>query len=277
MSWNGSNGASAPKQKPVNGARAVSKGAIAGVIVVLGAAAALYFLMPASAPAPTAPAQKEEPKAIKEVKPEIAPSTSEVAKLKMEVVDPTTQIVEVISCTTNSSLGQICEYYKTADGKTHKTYRASKPPIFKHQTDQLLAMALCGDDRRGIPPIPVGRNLDKEFLNSLKTPIVIDPEDSPAVVAQKERVIEARKQVDELMREGIGFSQILLDHQQLLSDNKQLRDKMIREIKKINEEGDPESTQRALDTVNASLRAMGISEIDAPKSAEERRMEKRGY
>lgn len=277
MGWNGSNGASAPKQTPTNGSRANLKGALAGLIVVLGAGAAFYFLKPASAPASKASAPKEKSNMIVEVNPEIVERVEPATQIHEDLDDPATRIVEVISCTTNSSLGQICEHYKTADGKTHKTYRASKPPIFKHQTDQLLAMALCGDDKRGMPPLPIGRNLDKEFVNSLKTPIVIDPEDSPAIVAQKERVIEARKQVDELMREGIGFSQILLDHQQLLSDNKQLRDKMIREIKKINEEGDPESTQRALDTVNASLRAMGISEIDAPKSAEERRMEKRGY
>ncbi|MCQ2367839.1 MAG: hypothetical protein MJ109_02365 [Kiritimatiellae bacterium] len=247
------------------------------MVLVIGGVA--YLFVTQDLPKVNEPTEeKVEKKAIAEVKPEIAEkAVEELAQLQEENLDPATRIVAVISCTTNSSLGQICEYYKTADGKTHKVYRASKPPIFKYQTDQLLAMALCGDDKRGIPPLPVGRNLDKEFMNSLKTPIVIDPDDSPSVVEQKERVIEARKQVDELMREGIGFSQILLEHQKLLSSNKKFRDEMIREIKKINEEGDPESTQRALDTVNASLRAMGISEIDAPKSAQERRMEKRGY
>ena len=274
--WNGSNGGtSASPKKSVKPKQqlALGKGALAGLLVVVAAGLAAYFLLPREKPT-VKEATTDKPKAIAEVKP--AAIKPEAPKVEQKVVetDPSKQIVAVLSCTTNSGLGQICERYKTADGKTHKVYRPAKPPMFKHQTDQLLAMALCGDDKRGMPPLPIGRNLDKQFMDSLKTPIEISPDDSPEAVARKKRVIEARKQVDELMRQGIGFTQILQDHQKLLSDNKKLRDEMVREIKKINAEWDAETTKKALDKVNAALREMGISEIEAPKTPKERAAER---
>ena len=256
--------------------KSLVRGIVAGVVVFAGAIIAWHFLARGGG-SEKPDAAKNPPKTVKPAPMPVVPSPEkpEVAPPKPveDELPPSQRRVKTISIQTNY-IGQICERYQTADGKTHKIYRPSKPPLFKHQTDQLLAMALAGDDRRSAPPLPLGRNLDKEFLESLKTPIEISPDDPPDIVARKEAVIAARKQVDELMRQGIGFTQILADHQKLMSENKQIRDEMIREIKQYNAESDRESTQKALDSVNAALENMGITPIEMPKTAEERAAER---
>ena len=271
--WNRPSSADQPKAKK-GGAIAPSmmRGIVAGLAVAI-VAGVCVFMFAGKGEKPVEKVEKK-PTEIKEVTPAPAPKavpTSVVQKVEKEL-PPSERRVKTLSISTNSCTGQVCERYQTADGKTHRWIHPSKPPIFKHHADQLLVMALGIDDKKGAPPLPPLRgNLDRLFVEAMKDPIVINPDDSPKVVEIKTRVQEARQQVDELMREGISFAQILADHEKLMSENRKVRNEMIAEIKKFNAETDVESTQKALESVNNALRNMGIAEIEMPKTPEESR------
>ena len=184
---------------------------------------------------------------------------------------PADKVVETLNCITNSD-GMIVEKFKTADGKTHKVIRPSRPPIFRHITDDLLSMVLV--DNGPMPPLPLSGNMDKEFLESLKDPISVEDGDDEKTIARKEAVIALRKEVDELMRQGVGFTDILREHQRIFNDNRALRDEAIAELRRVRDEGDTEGTRQYLEKVNAFLEKRGIEPISMPTTMAERRQER---
>ena len=218
---------------------------------------------------------KEKPKAIAQVSPKVAKQKAKAPKVEEKVkeeTDPAKRRVETLSFFTNS-MGMIVERYKTADGKTHKLIRPSKPPLFKHMTDDLISMAMCTSGGGQMPPLPLSGNLDKEFLESLKEPIVINDDDPEEIKERKRIVAETRKEIDALMKQGISFRSILADHERVFNENAAIRAEAKAELKKICEEGDAEGVQKYLDTMNAAFQEMGIQELEMPKTREERRAE----
>ena len=102
----------------------------------------------------------------------------------------------------------VIETIYTKDGKSHKYYHDTHPPVFEHSTDQILALATA-DAPGGAPPLPMVSNFEAEFARSLKTEIVISDEDPPAIREMKERVKAARKEMLELMAEGMKAEDVL--------------------------------------------------------------------
>jgi hypothetical protein len=206
------------------------------------------------------------------------PVTNDVSKAVKEIkkaeeeIDPAKRRVATLSFVTNS-MGMIVERYKTADGKTHKRIRPSRPPVFKHMTDDLISMAMGSSGGGQMPPLPLSGNLDKEFLESLKDPIVINDDDTEEIKERKRIVAETRKEIDALMKQGISFRAILAEHEKVFNENAQIRAEANAELRKICEEGDAEGVQKYLDTINAAFQEMGIEELRMPKTKEERRAE----
>lgn len=259
------------------GAPAPSKmrGILAAAVVVLGAGLAALFLLPGERKAPEKKAVKKAEVAKKDVRRE-KPAAKPAAEMKVEkkeVVDPAKQRVETLSFVTNS-MGMIVERYRTADGKTHKLIRPSKPPLFKHMTDDLISMAMCTSGGGQMPPLPLSGNLDKEFLESLKDPIVINPDDPEEIKERKRIVAETRKQIDALMRQGISFRAILAEHEKVFNENAEIRAEARAELQKICDEGDKKGVEDYLKTINAAFQEMGIEELQPPKTKEERRAER---
>ena len=272
MSWN--KPSSVPQSPPKKSAPpSLKRGLLAGLLVVALGALGLYLF--SSGEATSSSLQKKDRGRIKEVTPAAAPKPAATQVVEKVVrADSYAKYGTPISCKTNAALGKICTVYRDAEGKTHKVYRPSRPPIFKHGTDQLLAMALCGSENRSMPPLPISGNLDKRFLDSLKDPIEIGPDDSPEIAARKQTVIDARARMKELMDAGGSFSEILADHQKLFNENVKIRSDAARELQRIVDDGDTEGTRQYLLKVNLALQQMGIKELDEPKTTEERRAER---
>ena len=272
MSWN--KPSSVPQPPPKKSAPpSLKRGLLAGLLVVALGALGLYLF--SSGEADSRPLQKTDRGRIKEVTPAAAPKPAATQVVEKVVkADSYAKYGTPISCKTNAALGKICTVYRDAEGKTHKVYRPSRPPIFKHGTDQLLAMALCGSENRSMPPLPISGNLDKRFLDSLKDPIEIGPDDSPQIAARKQTVIDARARMKELMDAGGSFSEILADHQKLFNENVKIRSDAARELQRIVDDGDTEGTRQYLLKVNLALQQMGIKELDEPRTTEERRAER---
>lgn len=255
----------------------VLRGLVAGVIVVLVAVGTWYFLTQKSGSGEQETAQPKKPAKIAQSTPAPAaprPKAEEKpAKPVEEELPPHLRRVKDISCTTNQ-FGQIVERYQTADGKTHKLIRPSRPPLFRHATDDILSMALAQTGGGAMPPLPLGGDMDAEFLKSLEEPIIID-KDAPPEIQERQRIVrDARIEVKALMDQGLHFRDILADHEKLFNDNAQIRADAIAEARKIRDEGDTEGTAQFVNTMNAAFQTMGIDPIEMPKSKEERRAER---
>ncbi len=193
---------------------------------------------------PTAPGKKTEEVAV----------TNETAKSEF----PDGRILT--STTTNGMY--IVEMYRMPDGKKLKKYRYSTPSIWKSSTDQLLHMALATPPGVVMPPLPIGGgNLTKEFEESLKTPIVINPDDSEEVREAKERIIEARETVKKLLAEGYTFEDILAEHEAQNAKAAQTRQEVIERIEEFKREGDIDNAREYMTRANEILRNAGITEV----------------
>lgn len=251
------------------------KGAIAGIIVVIAAIGAWYFLthkqetaQPESKPKKTAKIAEVKPAPVVKPKAEEPPP-----KPIEEEIPPHLRRVKDISCTTNQ-FGQIVERYQTADGKTHKLIRPSRPPLFNHATDDILSMALAQSGGGAMPPLPLGGDMDAEFLKSIEEPIIID-KNAPPEIQERQRIVrDARIEVKALMDQGLHFRDILADHEKLFNENAEIRAEALAEARKIRDEGDTEGTQQFVDTMNAAFQSMGIDPIEMPKTREERMAER---
>ena len=267
-------------RKPGTGKKpsGVFKGALAGVIVIAAAVGAWFLLTKGTGNGelgtdnrPKKPAKIVEATPASAVKPK---AEEPLLKPIEEEIPPHLRRVKDISCTTNQ-FGQIVERYQTADGKTHKLIRPSRPPLFNHATDDILSMALAQAGSGAMPPLPIGGDMDAEFLKSLEEPIIID-KDAPPEIQERQRIVrQARIEVKALMDQGLHFRDILADHEKLFNDNAEIRAEAIAEARKIRDEGDTEGTAQFVDTMNAAFQSMGIDPIEMPKSREERMEERR--
>lgn len=255
------------------GKSTVIHGVVAGLVVAALGGAAIWFF--SSGDAPVRATKERTQGRIKEVKPSI--STNVVAKVvekKPEPVetDPSKIRVKTFSVVTNS-MGNIVERYQTADGKTHKWIRPSRPPVFTHSTDDIISMALAQNSGGQMPPLPLSGNMDKEFLRSIEEPIIIEPGDSEEIKERKRIVREARLEIKKLMDQGMHFNEIMADHEKVFNENAEIRAQAIAEARKIRDEGDTEGTAQYVDAMNAAFENMGIDKIDMPKTKEERHAE----
>lgn len=280
MAWNGSGGNNNDEDRRTATRSAAShahaarrglvvRGAFAALLVVLGAGVAWWLVSARGRQAPNKPGVKEATpdaaKVVKTEKPAVLPAP---AKEPEQIEDPATKVVAVLSCVTNSD-GQVIEKFRTADGKTHKVLRNSRPPLFKHVTDDLLSMVLV--EHGSIPPLPIAGNMDREFVESLKDPIVISEDDDEAAANKKRAVAKLREEVDELMKQGIGFSEILREHVRIFNSNEALRSEAIAELRRVRDEGDTEGTKMYLDKVNDYLESQGVAPISMPTTMAERK------
>ena len=266
-----------PAHPPSRIPHSLLKGAIAGLIVVVAAVGAWYFLARGTGNGEQGTDNgPKKPAKIAEVTPALTPmpkAEEPPPKPVEEEIPPHLRRVKDISCTTNQ-FGQIVERYQTADGKTHKLIRPSRPPLFNHATDDILSMALAQAGGGAMPPLPLGGDMDAEFLKSLEEPIIID-KDAPPEIQERQRIVrEARIEVKALMDQGLHFRDILADHEKLFNDNAEIRAEALAEARKIRDEGDTEGTQQFVDTMNAAFQTMGIDPIEMPKSSEERMAER---
>ena len=249
------------------------RGLVAGVIVVLVAVGAWYFLTRKPGNGEQETAKPKKPAKIALATPAKPRPKAEEPKPVEEELPPHLRRVKDISCTTNQ-FGQIVERYQTADGKTHKLIRPSRPPLFNHATDDILSMALAQTGGGAMPPLPLGGDMDAEFLKSLEEPIIIDKDASPEIQQRQRIVRDARIEVKALMDQGLHFRDILADHEKLFNENAQIRADALAEARKIRDEGDTEGTQQFVNTMNAAFQTMGIAPIEMPKTKEERRAER---
>ncbi len=182
---------------------------------------------------------------------------------------PYTDGRKVVSSRTNN-WNQIIDICIMPNGKTRKVIRNARPPVFSNASDQVIAMAVSGDFDEELPPVPISDDMEADFLESLKTPIVIGEADSEAVKEAKRRVIEARQVIEEEMKKGRSFHEILTDHLAQRRENAKTREMAMGTVADLKKEGNPELLNEYLEKVNGLMREKGLREVEAPLSRKER-------
>ena len=208
MAWNRSD----PNSKPVVAKKPSAWRGVVALIAVAVIGGLVVWLMMGD------DAAKEDVRKdrglIKEVKPAIPPRTNEVAKVEPKKVDPNARPTKV---------GEIVNgYIKLPSGRIHKRVGVitNSPAhrvkgdyeIFKRHCDNEIAAFLWMKPGHGIVAMPPynGRFV-KDFLESLKEPIIPTKDDTPEQAELKRAVNEAKIELKAAYDRGEDIEQIMMD------------------------------------------------------------------
>lgn len=140
--------------------------------------------------------------------------------------------------------------------------------VFECHSDQIIALVMTSGDN--IPPFPgTNEQLEREFVRSLKVPIVINDDDSEELKRTKQAVIDARAAIDEEMKKGRGFREILDDYRKQVNDNTKMRREAKAKAGEIMRTEGVEAAEQYVEKANEKLQEWGISSIDRPRTKEE--------
>jgi len=149
--------------------------------------------------------------------------------------------------------------------KKWKDKFAKRRSIFTNASDQVLGMIASAPPGRDMPPMPITPSIDRDFMRSLDTPIVIDDADSDEIKALKEAVMKLRVEVLEIKEsQGLSVYEILTQHQDLVRENASLRIEAQKAALEIYKSGDVEGARDYVDTANVLLQKLGAEPIKMP-------------
>ena len=245
------------------------KGLIAGAVVVLVALGAVYFFMLDSKPKVEVK-ESTKPRRIKEVTP--APARTN----KVEVVQktdkkilgktPTGEDYVSVEVTTNGA-GALIERFVLADGTRKRVIhlQTKESRYFDHEIDNTLWIIASTPLDQELPPFPEwNEDLDAQFERAIETPIIIGKDDDEKRREAKKLVIEVRKEICDMKREGYTLKQILAEHNSLRKTNIELRGEFQRELTRLYRSGDIDGAQQYMTTMNEALTAKGILPLKLP-------------
>lgn len=191
------------------------------------------------------------------------------AKAKAETPDPNKMYaegVEVVqyAASTNKS-GAVIEKLTLADGRKISKVHPPKP-VFENPADQVIALAVSAKPGESMPPLPDLSGIDEDFTKSLLAPIKINDDDLDEIKELKAKVIETKAYLVEEVKNGGSVLEALKAHQAEMERIADSRLMAVREMQRLQAEGEPEIAREFAERVNESFRARGISEIPAPKT-----------
>ena len=172
--------------------------------------------------------------------------------------------VEVVSssCSTNLD-GAVIERLRLADGSFVKAVRLPEP-AFRRPTDQIIAMAVSAEPGTAVPPLPIGPDAERGFLDSLSEPIPNLDSDTPKMRRLKARVREARAQIAEAMRGGSSFREAMEAHVRESARMADARAEAARMAQEVRREGGEAEARAFAERANAMLEADGVPPIPVP-------------
>lgn len=238
---------------------------VLGLVVAVGVAAYLWMRPePAGQPAKEAkrPARVAKPKATVPSKPTPKVEQKTQAKDPSKMYEDGVEVVKYIVSTNNS--GAVTEKLTLADGRKIAKVHPPKP-VFDNPADQVIALAVSAKPGESMPPLPNLNGIDEDFAKSLLSPIKINDDDSDQIKELKAKVIETKAYLVEEIKDGGSVVEALKAHQAEMERIADSRLMAIREMQKLQSEGDPEMAREFAEKVNESFRARGIPEIPVPK------------
>ena len=267
MAWN--------RSKVENGKRRVENGgkfsilnpriAIAAVVILAVVGGVAWWVFRAQEETPRLTGDRRGPAMIAEVKPNIA-TNAVVEAPKPRPVDPNARPTKV---------GEIVNgYIKLPSGRIHRrvgvvTNTASamaKLPceIFKHHCDNEIACYLWIEPGTEIVDMPnYGGRFTKDFLESLKEPIVVTKDDTPEEAQLKRAVYDAKIELKAAYDRGEDIEKIVYDTRDELRKlglyKQEIRQQLLEYRKKENVSD--EDVQDFLTACNQLLEERGIAPL----------------
>ena len=238
--WNRPNENKAEVVKRDGQSKAHLKAIFAGLIVVcLGAAVAWWIV--GSEPTPVrAGKDGKASKRIKEVKP---------ARAQLATKPEPKQNPDVDKDGRPTKIGQIINgWVKLPSGRMHKVYGVHTAKVarvsliertFENPVDQDLAQLTTLEPGSEV----VGdssdyyENYKEQFLESCKTPVIIESDDSEEVKLLKQMVIDTRKELSDALSRGEDLTKIMRESREQLRELGLYKDELHRQIDKILEDG----------------------------------------
>lgn len=259
------------------------KGLLALVAVcVIGAVA--YLIISQDAPKPTKPAEKKvEKKSIEVATPEIAPVV-EAPKVVEAPPKPKKYWEEDVMPANLTPMQQRKwkHMHRPPPGYTNDTSRTEAPPayaIFSHHSENTIAGYLTmtpGETLVGTPHY--GPGFTKDFVESMKTPIIITAEDTPEQAELKQLMIDTKIDLADRMRNGEDIGKILEETHEEYQRLASLKMEVANELAKLRK--DPNATLEDVEDFTAAanklLEERGISPITLSPIAKRMLLRRKG-
>lgn len=271
MAWNGSDGATAPKMTPANGAGKVSAmHGIAALLLVLVIGGVAYLFVSKD----TRPVQreKEQPKqqaGIETVNPELpTPAPAE------EVVAPKPQPEEEEYIEVNGQKIKLAADPKTGKPKYDKNVRIIpmresdiKPRRFEFDAEEDIASLL--EIEPGTPmygEIPYGKRFKESLMSSFMTPVEIKPTDDEYTRELKKQVQEVKQDLRELLMNGGDPAEEMRKAREELIELGRYRTSILQEINALRKSGEcsAQDVRDLQDAANKMLEEKGAKPIQLP-------------
>jgi len=163
---------------------------------------------------------------------------------------------------TNGTL--VVETFVTTDGKVHKYYHDERENVLPSAADQVLAMMTAPDDGFGAPPLPHIDNFEDAFGDALQKEIVVNESDSAEVKALKERVIAARKELLDLMAQGVNANDVVAEYKRTQEDNATIRFDAAKGVRELLDAGDIDAAKELCAKYNEVLERANMMPIEIP-------------
>ena len=241
----------------------VFKGALAGVIVIAAAVGAWFLLTKGTGNGELGTDNRpKKPAKIVEATPAPAPAEKKVAEPPK--IDPDARPTKVGE-TVNG-------YIKLPSGRIHRVLGVitnsatasikGKYEIFKHSSENEIACYLSMKPGEGLVGTPrYNGRFKRDFLESLKEPIDISPDDTPENVELKRAVIEAKKDLKAALDRGEDIEQIMLDTRREMQDLARYKQELQQQMHEIvkSKEMTTKDIEDLLNAANEMLDAKGIA------------------
>ena len=250
------------------------KGLLAGMIVVLGAAFAAWWLWPRGGSAGETPQSETRPR-IAEVAPAAAPESAPVSQ------DPANSRKKLGRDWRQKQISIIEQKYGTnltADLKAALHYlknppqRSFKPrteySFLSHPSERMMYSLLSAEPGAYmLEPVQVGESFNQDFVNALLDKIEIAADDSDEVRRIKQFVAEAKKEMAELVRsEGKKPSELLNEHARSLYELGRFQQNLERELNAARKNADlsDQDVEDMYKAANVLRKQRGLEELPIP-------------
>ena len=148
-----------------------------------------------------------------------------------------------------------------------KNFRAA--PIFTNTFESALAGVVSALPGERFLSTELSEDFDSSFRESLKSEIVISPDDSEEVVSLKQAVIEAKNEVRKAVSEGQTASEVIIAAMEELNKIADYRDVVQEEFnKQLAKEASPDELLKFATEANKLLAEYGAMPLDAPDDFE---------
>ena len=233
------------------------RGAVAGLIVVATAAVLYFVFLRTDGEVATVLKEDREEKSEKREGVRLETRYDQSNKKAIEAVAKAEKLIKEVAAAIDQP--QASTTNNVGDVGLDATRRAKELGVTA--VDQLLNMATTSPTDIPPPPLPITSQTEDAFREMLKQPIEIKNSDSHDVRAIKERMLKNRAELLALLDEGYTVSDVLRQHQEMLSEQAKVRRSVMEGLKEYEDAGDTEGAELYLKAMNEKLIEIGYEPI----------------